>query len=154
MNTSSMIRIVISSLLMAIFSQTCPAQVAVEIKGTVRSVTGESLPGATVIVEGTARGVITDVEGRFTLKARKGQMLKVSFVGMKPRLIKASSGIMNIILQDNVQEIEGVVVTGYQGGNTLSASQFLVNDPGSNTVTNLQQFLNKYPNFYKIMSYK
>ena len=47
-----------------------------------------------------------------------------------------------------------VVVTGYQGGNTLSASQFLVNDPGSNTVTNLQQFLNKYPNFYKIMSYK
>ena len=56
MNTSSMIRIVISSLLMAIFSQTCPAQVAVEIKGTVRSVTGESLPGATVIVEGTARG--------------------------------------------------------------------------------------------------
>ena len=40
MNTSSMIRIVISSLLMAIFSQTCPAQVAVEIKGTVRSVTG------------------------------------------------------------------------------------------------------------------
>lgn len=71
MNTSSMIRIVISSLLMAIFSQTCPAQVAVEIKGTVRSVTGESLPGATVIVEGTARGVITDVEGRFTLKARK-----------------------------------------------------------------------------------
>ena len=91
MNTSSMIRIVISSLLMAIFSQTCPAQVAVEIKGTVRSVTGESLPGATVIVEGTARGVITDVEGRFTLKARKGQMLKVSFVGMKPRLIKASS---------------------------------------------------------------
>ena len=47
-----------------------------------------------------------------------------------------------------------VVVTGYQGGNTLSASQFLVNDPGSNTVTNLQQFLNKYPNFYKIISYK
>lgn len=47
-----------------------------------------------------------------------------------------------------------VVVTGYQGGNTLSASQFLVNDPGSNTVNNLQQFLNKFPNFYKIMSYK
>ena len=35
MNTSSMIRMVISSLLMAIFSQTCPAQVAVEIKGTI-----------------------------------------------------------------------------------------------------------------------
>ncbi len=47
-----------------------------------------------------------------------------------------------------------VVVTGYQGGDTLAASRFLVNDPGSNTVSNLQQFLNKYPNFYKIMSYK
>lgn len=47
-----------------------------------------------------------------------------------------------------------VVVTGYQGGDALTASQFLVNDPGSNTVTNLQQFLNKYPIFYKMMSYQ
>lgn len=114
MNATSIIKIVISSLLLAIFSQICLAQEPAEIKGTVRSTTGEFLPGATVVVEGTARGVITNVEGKFSLKARKGQMLKVSFVGMKTRVVKITSDIMNIILQDDVQEIEGVVVTGYQ----------------------------------------
>ena len=87
MNATSIIKIVISSLLLAIFSQICLAQEPAEIKGTVRSTTGEFLPGATVVVEGTAQGVITNVEGKFSLKARKGQMLKVSFVGMKTRVV-------------------------------------------------------------------
>lgn len=114
MNAPSILKIVISFLLVAIISQTCPAQEPVEIKGTVCSATGELLPGATVVVEGMGRGVITDVEGRFTLKARRGEKLVVSFVGMKTRVVKISSDRMEITLQDNVQEIEGVVVTGYQ----------------------------------------
>lgn len=46
-----------------------------------------------------------------------------------------------------------VVVTGYAGGDTLTASGFTINDPGSNTRTNLQQFLNSYPTFYKFFYY-
>ncbi len=46
-----------------------------------------------------------------------------------------------------------VVITGYTGGNTLSASNFTINDPGSNTRKNLQQFLNEYPVFYKYFYY-
>ena len=69
------------------------------------------MPGATVIVEGTARGVITDVEGRFTLKARKGQMLKVSFVGMKPRLIKASSDTPFNLISSSFTEAAAPVKT-------------------------------------------
>lgn len=46
-----------------------------------------------------------------------------------------------------------VVVTGYVGGDTLTASGFTINDPGSGTRTNLQQFLNAYPTFYKFFSY-
>lgn len=46
-----------------------------------------------------------------------------------------------------------VVITGYTGGSTLSASGFTINDPGSNTRTTLQQFLNSYPNFYKYFHY-
>ena len=46
-----------------------------------------------------------------------------------------------------------VVVTGYTGGSTLTASGFTINDPGSNTRTNLQQFLNAFPNFYKYFYY-
>ena len=46
-----------------------------------------------------------------------------------------------------------VVVTGYTGGSTLSASNFTINDPGSNTRKTLQQFLNEYPVFYKYFYY-
>ncbi len=45
-----------------------------------------------------------------------------------------------------------VVITGYNGQG-LTASNFSINDPGSNTRTNLQQFLNVYPSFYKYFNY-
>lgn len=47
-----------------------------------------------------------------------------------------------------------VVITGYTGGNTLTASGFTVHDPGYSQRTNLQQHLNNFPNFYKYFSYK
>lgn len=46
-----------------------------------------------------------------------------------------------------------VVITGYTGGNTLSASNFTINDPGSNTRKTLQQLLNEYSIFYKYFYY-
>ena len=46
-----------------------------------------------------------------------------------------------------------VVVTGFAGGTSLSASSFSVNDPGSNSRTNLQQVINSYPTFYKMLHY-
>ena len=45
-----------------------------------------------------------------------------------------------------------VVITGFAGGD-LTAVNFTINDPGSNTRSNLQQFLNAYPNFYKYFYY-
>lgn len=47
-----------------------------------------------------------------------------------------------------------VVITGYYGGEALTASGFAIHDPGSNSRTNLQQFLNSYPVFYKYFYYK
>jgi len=45
-----------------------------------------------------------------------------------------------------------VVVTGFTGGSTLKASAFTINDPGAGRST-LQELINSYPNFYKIMHY-
>lgn len=47
-----------------------------------------------------------------------------------------------------------VVVTGFTGGNSLSAANFKINDPGTSSRTNLSQFLNAYPAFYKLVYYK
>ncbi|MBQ3550247.1 MAG: SH3 domain-containing protein [Clostridia bacterium] len=46
-----------------------------------------------------------------------------------------------------------VVITGFKGGNTLSASNFLVNDPGSQNRATLQDLYNTHPNFYKYLYY-
>ena len=46
-----------------------------------------------------------------------------------------------------------VVITGFTGG-ALTAENFTINDPGSNTRTTLQQFLNRYPTFYKYFYYR
>jgi hypothetical protein len=46
-----------------------------------------------------------------------------------------------------------VVVTGFSGG-SLTAANFTINDPGSNSRVNLQQFLNAYPAFYKYFYYR
>ncbi len=46
-----------------------------------------------------------------------------------------------------------VVVTGYKGADTLSAANFIINDPGSSSRTTLQQFLSSYPTFYKYFYY-
>lgn len=47
-----------------------------------------------------------------------------------------------------------VVITGYTGGDKLTASGFQIHDPGSGSRTNLQQFLNLYPTFYKYFYYE
>lgn len=46
-----------------------------------------------------------------------------------------------------------VVITGFTGGSKITADRFIINDPGSNSRTNLQQFLDLYPNFYKYFYY-
>lgn len=46
-----------------------------------------------------------------------------------------------------------VVVTGFSGGNALTADKFLINDPGMNSRKTLQDFLKEYPNFYKYFYY-
>ena len=51
------------------------------ISGTVFDETGNPLPGATIIVEGSSRGVATDFDGNFAIEASAGETLLVTYVG-------------------------------------------------------------------------
>ncbi|MCI5560207.1 MAG: SusC/RagA family TonB-linked outer membrane protein [Phocaeicola sp.] len=145
MNLSSVIKIVISVLLTAIFSQICLAQELMEINGTVRSDSGEPLLGVTVVILGTTTGTTTDSDGKFILKAHKGQTLEISFIGMQTQRVKVLSGIMNITLKDNIQEIEEAVVTGYQSIKnrvfTGAATSVNLNDIKLNGVADVSRML-------------
>lgn len=63
------------------------------IKGTVVDATGETLIGASVKVAGTTNGVVTDLDGNFTLNCKPGATLEVSYVGYKTMTVKAADGM-------------------------------------------------------------
>ncbi|MCK9421776.1 MAG: SusC/RagA family TonB-linked outer membrane protein [Bacteroidales bacterium] len=74
---------------------------------------GAAIPGATVLVKGTAVGAITDIDGKFTLNVPKDKnVILVSYVGMKTQEITLGvDNVVNVVLSPSVQELEGVVVT-------------------------------------------
>lgn len=86
------------------------------ITGEVRDDEGELIPGANVWVKGSTNGTITDIDGKFSLKAASGETIVVSFVGYinAERKVTASQKAYNIILKPEARLLDEVVVTGYQ----------------------------------------
>ena len=81
------------------------------IKGTVTSTEGEPLIGASVVVKGTNNGTITDLDGKFELKARKGDILEISYIGFNNKDITVGDqDVINIQLEQGVK-LDEVVVT-------------------------------------------
>lgn len=74
---------------------------------------GSGIPGATILVKGTAVGAITDVDGNYTLNVPKDKdVIQVSYVGMVTKEITLTTeSVYNVVLEPSVQELEGVVVT-------------------------------------------
>lgn len=85
------------------------------ITGTVTDDTKQALPGASVIVKGTTIGIITDIDGKFSLKVpENAKTLVVSFVGMIPQEIEiGSKTTFNVLLVQETIGLEEVVAVGY-----------------------------------------
>lgn len=88
---------------------------AADVQGRVVSKSGVPLAGVNVQVRGTSRAVITDADGKFTIKASETDWLVFSFVGYKKleTEVKKRSSI-SIELEEEVSALNDVVVTGYQ----------------------------------------
>ena len=84
-----------------------------KISGTVVSAEdGEPVIGASVMIQGTKVGTVTDIDGNFTLSAnRANPMLEISYIGMVTQKVKGSSN-MKITLRTDSKTIDEVVVTG------------------------------------------
>lgn len=85
------------------------------VSGTVTSASdGEPLIGASVLVKGTTIGTDTDIDGKFTVKAKKGDVLQFRYVGYEPSEVKVGdSSVINVMLQENENNLDEVVVVGY-----------------------------------------
>ena len=60
------------------------AQNPVTVSGIVTDENGEPLPGASVVIENTQTGALTDVSGKYSIKVQPGKALVYSFIGYKP----------------------------------------------------------------------
>ena len=88
----------------------------VVVRGKVVGADDVVLPGVTVLLKGTVTGVTTDAEGKYSIFVpKKGATLIFSFVGMKTKeVVCGDKREINVTLEEDVQAMEEVVVTGYQ----------------------------------------
>ncbi len=106
----------ISAVLLAAGLASCPSSLAQgrEVKGKVVDQNKEAVIGATVMVEGTINGTMTDETGSFSLKAQENQTILVSCIGYKSVSVAVpKSGNLEIVIYEDTEELEKVVVVAY-----------------------------------------
>ena len=80
--------------------------------GTVKDNASEPIIGASVIISGSTRGTVTDLDGNFSIDASQGDELTVSYVGFKTQKVKVSGGSVAVTLMEENASLEEVVVVG------------------------------------------
>lgn len=83
------------------------------VTGTVSGADGEGLAGATVLVQGTTRGVFTDDNGRYSIQASQEDVLVVSYLGYVTQAVTVTGSVVNVSLEVDDVTLSEVVVTGY-----------------------------------------
>ena len=82
------------------------------IQGTVTDNQGEPIIGASVVIDGTTNGTITDIDGVFRISAKPGDKLKISFIGYVAQTVTAKNN-MRVVLVDDTQMLQEVEVVAY-----------------------------------------
>lgn len=119
-----------------------------KVTGVVKDINGESVIGASVLEKGTTNGIITDIDGNFTLSVHPNSTLVISFIGYASQefVISSNNTQLNVILKEDSKMIDEVVVVGYgvQKKENLTGSVAAVNFndvanmPVANTANMLQ----------------
>lgn len=101
-------------LLLLLVAVPSPAQEQIA-KGTVTSANEPNgLPGVNVIVKGTSKGSITDLDGKFSVEASIGSTLVFSFIGYKPtEVLFTGQSNIEVVLVEELKELNEIVVMGY-----------------------------------------
>lgn len=88
-------------------------QQQIKVSGVVKDGMGPVI-GASVLEKGTSNGIITDINGNFSLSVKPGAKLIISFVGYKTQEVQVVAGKnMDIMLEDDTEMLDEVVVVGF-----------------------------------------
>lgn len=118
----------------------------ITVKGMVVDVNNEPVIGASITVEGTTGGAITDLDGKFTLKTSPKAELKISYIGYLDQHVKAKANqVLRIVLKEDTQMLDEVVVVGYgtmkKSDITGSVTSVKLDDLKEGATTSVDQML-------------
>ena len=86
----------------------------INVHGIITDETGETMIGVSVLVKGTSTGVVTDVNGNFSLSVPKNSVLSISYIGYKSQEISINGAKkLNIEMEPEAQNLDEVVVVAY-----------------------------------------
>ena len=86
----------------------------IKVTGTIKDPSGETIIGANVIVKGTDRGTVTDIDGRYEVMAPSNGTLVISFIGFqKVEVPIEGQPEINLTLKEDMQSLDEAVVVGY-----------------------------------------
>ncbi|MBN2524571.1 MAG: von Willebrand factor type A domain-containing protein [Bacteroidales bacterium] len=108
--------VLLSVVVLALLAFAYSAEANITIKGTVTdAATGDPLPGVSILEKGTSNGVITDINGYYSIAVgSENSVLSFSYVGYLTEEIKIKGRtVVNVQLTADVQALEEVVVVGY-----------------------------------------
>ena len=89
------------------------AQSPMMVSGRITDDLGEPMIGVSVLEKGTSNGVITNMEGNYSLKVKQGAVIVYSYIGYVTQELKAVSERMNVTMKEDTRTLDEVVVVGY-----------------------------------------
>ena len=86
------------------------------VEGIIKDNNGELLPGANILIKDSETGATSDFDGKFSLKAKKGDVLVINYIGFRSLEIKiAKDNYFTVTLNEDSAVLEEVVIIGYGG---------------------------------------
>lgn len=84
----------------------------ITVKGSVKDANGDAIIGASVHIQGTKSGVITNLDGNYSLKCSPKATLEFSYIGFKSKVVAvANKTVINVVLEETATNLNEVVVT-------------------------------------------
>lgn len=112
----------------------------VKVNGRVIDNLNEPMIGVSIFEKGTTNGVITDMDGNYSLSVKEGATIVYSYIGYLTQEKKAVAGVMNITLKEDTKTLDEVVVVGYgvqkKSSVTGAISQVKAEDMENRTISN------------------
>ena len=123
-----------------------------KVTGRVVDAQGEPVIGASVVVKGQAKGVVTDIDGNYTIDAAQGETLQFSFIGFRTVQKSVNKTTMDIVMTEDANVLNEVIATGYGAvsrKNLTTAIDKVKGDDVIKTGTTNMSLLHRHPSPYQ-----